>query len=45
MGRLIIAVAWCPGRKGVSAVLCGMSSGAVLLCGMGSGTVLRGTSS
>ena len=45
MGRLIIAVAWCPGRKGVSAVLYDMSSGAVLLCGMGSGTVLRGTDS
>ena len=45
MGRLITAVAWCPGRKGVSAVLCDMSSGAVLLCGMGFGTVLRGTSS
>ena len=44
MGRLIIAVAWCSGRKGMSAVLCDMSSGAVLLCGMGSGTVLRGTS-
>ena len=45
MGRLIIAVAWCPGRKGVSTVLCDMSSGAVLLCDMGSGTVLHGTSS
>ena len=45
MGRLITAVAWCSGRKGVSAVLCDMSSGAVLLYGMGSGTVLRGTSS
>ena len=44
MGHLIIAVAWCPGRTGVRAVLCDMSSGAVLLCGMGSGTVLRGTS-
>ena len=29
----------------MSAVLCDMSSGAVLLCGMGSGTVLRGTGS
>ena len=45
MGRLNIAVGWCPGRKGVSAVLCDMSSGAVLLCSMGSGTVLRGTGS
>ena len=33
MGRLSIAVAWCPGRKGVSGVSCDMSC-AVLLCGM-----------
>ena len=45
MGRLVIAVAWCPGREGVSDILCDMSSGTVLLCGMSSGTVLRGAGS